>query len=49
MAEVVFLRGHEIVLVAGEFCFCRGCLLEAVAPNYIAEVKECPSPCLVAI
>ena len=44
MKEVVFLRGHEIVLISERFCVCRGCLLEAVAPSYIAEVKVCPFP-----
>ena len=43
MAQTVVLRGHEIVLVEKGFCFCRGCLLEAVAPSFIAEVKVCPS------
>lgn len=43
MAETVVLRGHEIVLAGERFCFCKGCLLEAVAPSYIAEVKVCPS------
>ena len=44
MKEVVFLRGHEIVLAGESFCFCKGCLLEAVAPSYIAEAKVCPFP-----
>jgi hypothetical protein len=49
MSEVLFLRGHEIVLVSDGFCVCRGCLLEAVAPSHIAEVKVCPSASLVRV